>query len=139
MNYLVYMLLLLVIALLLYAMVLGQTKTARPVKSLSREETQLKWATIEAMVKQGGLGLRSSVLEADKLLDHTMRSQGFRGQTMAERLRTAQPKLSDHNAVWRAHKLRNMLAHEVGADVVPSQVKQAVADYKKALIDLGAL
>lgn len=135
----IYLLLILVVALLLYAMVLGQSKPARPVKSLSKEETQLKWATIEAMVKQGGLGLRSSVLEADKLLDHAMRARGFRGQTMAERLRTAQSKLSDHNAVWRAHKLRNTLAHEVQADVVASQVKQALSDYKRALTDLGAL
>lgn len=135
------LILVLVVALLVYAVILGQIKTTptKPVKPLDRQQVALRWATIEAMLDRGGLGLRNAILEADKLLDHTLRSRGYRGQTMAERLRAAERDLSHKQAVWRAHKLRNTLAHEVEADVVASQVKEAIGHYKRALKDLRAL
>jgi hypothetical protein len=98
-----------------------------------------RWSTIQAMSQGGGNGLRQAVSEADKLLDYVMKNQGYPGETMADRLRSAQSKLSDRNAVWSAHKLRNALAHEVGFDLVASQVKEAVAAYERGLKDLGAL
>ncbi len=68
-----------------------------------------------------------------------MRSQGTGGETMAERLKRSQTRLSDKEAVWQAHKLRNHLNHEVGFEVVASHARQAVAAYGRALRDLGAL
>ncbi|MBI3618940.1 hypothetical protein HY213_02805 [Candidatus Peregrinibacteria bacterium] len=53
------------------------------------------------------------VLEGDKVLDALLMELGFRG-TLGEKLRAAEKKLADPNAVWRAHKLRNRIAHEAG-------------------------
>jgi len=47
--------------------------------------------------------------------------------------------LSDKEAVWQAHKLRNHLAHEVGFEITPSHAREAIAAYQRALKDLGAL
>jgi hypothetical protein len=138
-NPLISLILILLVALMIYAIILGQNQPKVTVKALDKEKIDLRWATIEAMLDRGGLGLRSAVLEADKLLDYVMRAQGFRGNTMAERLKHAQVQIGNRNAVWNAHKLRNTLAHEMSADLVASQAKQAVADFKKALKDLGAL
>jgi hypothetical protein len=98
-----------------------------------------RWATIEALSHGGGNGLRQAVSEADKLFDYVMKTQGYQGETMADRLRSAQSKLSDRNAVWNAHKLRNALAHEVGFDLVASHAQEALRGFERGLKDLGAL
>ncbi|MBI2798213.1 hypothetical protein HYX70_02845 [Candidatus Saccharibacteria bacterium] len=98
---------------------------------------QNKWRDIQAMQNSGPSGIKNALMEADKLLDYVLRAKGFRGETMADRMRSAGPQLGSVTAVWAAHKLRNMLAHEVEHDIVPNQVKQAVADLGQSIRDLG--
>jgi hypothetical protein len=109
---------------------------------LSRTETAEKWAVIEAMSHGGGNGLRQALTDADKLLDNVLRTQGFAGDTMGERLKHAKSRFSNYahyDGAWRAHKVRNALVHEVGFDLVPSQAKEALADFKTAIQDLGGM
>jgi hypothetical protein len=134
----------LVAGLLLYAMILGGTKktpkrTAKGVSYLDRSAVTLRWQTILAVSESGPAGLKTSVSDADKLFDHVLQQQSFRGSTMAERLKQAQTRLSDRESVWRAHKLRNSLAHDITFDLVPSQAKGALRDFERGLKDLGAL
>lgn len=131
----------LVIGLLLLAVVSGGVKPAKVTKTrrthLDPKLVHARWTTILDLSSQGGAGLRQSIMEADKLLDYVLKGKGFAGETMADRLRSAGPKLSRRNAVWSAHKLRNVFAHEVDADVVASQVKDALKNYERAIRDLG--
>lgn len=118
----------------------GSAANHQPLVTLTREQIAARWITIQNMATQGGgNGLRSAILEADKLLDHVMRSQGARGDTMADRLRSFQNRFSNRDSVWRAHKVRNALAHDVGFDLVPSQAREALVDFERALKDLGGL
>lgn len=110
----------------------GMKRVARH-PHLDRQLVAERWSSIEAMRPA------SAVPEADKLFDYVLRAQGFAGQTMAERLKRAERRLSDRGAVWRAHKLRNSLAHEVGFEVVDSHAREALAAFKRGLEDLGAL
>ncbi len=98
---------------------------------------QSRWAEITAMQNSGPSGLKSALMDADKLLDYTMIGKGFTGDTMGERLKMGGDKFSDINAVWAAHKLRNEIAHQVEHDLVPSQVKEAVNNLGRAIKDLG--
>jgi hypothetical protein len=110
--------------------------------SLSRTQIAERWSTIQAMSLGGGNGLRQAVSEADKLFDQAMRQSGLSGETMGERLKSARSRFSDrsvYDGVWRAHKLRNALAHEVGFDLVPSQAKEALSDFERGLRVLGVL
>ena len=94
------------------------------------------------MAAGGPAGLKNAVAEADKLFDHALRMSGAYGDTMGERLKNARPRFSDYatyDRVWRAHKLRNSLAHDVGFDLVPSQAREALGDFERGLKDLGAL
>lgn len=148
----VFLLLVLVGGVVLLALIMGAGSTRgrssrrrsgsrQPIQHLDRTQIATRWATIEAMAAGGGNGLRQAVTEADKLLDHVLRQQGFAGETMGERLKSAKSRFSDYadyDATWRAHKLRNALAHEVGFDLVPSQAKEALADFHRALSKLGA-
>ncbi|HSX14614.1 MAG TPA: hypothetical protein VLE72_01730 [Candidatus Saccharimonadales bacterium] len=98
-----------------------------------------RWQTIEQMATESGSGLRNAVSEADKLLDYALKQLGTPGETMAERLKRVEGRLSHKEDVWQAHKLRNHLAHEVSFDLVASHAKGALAAFGQALRDLGAL
>lgn len=124
----------------------GRKKYTRSVPSsrgyrgfVDQAEITTRWQTIMATSETGASGLKSSINEADKLLDHVMKQLGYEGERMGERLKQAGPRFTDRNAVWRAHKLRNALAHEVGFDLIPLQAKEALKDFEQALKDLGAL
>ncbi|HEX3082431.1 MAG TPA: hypothetical protein VHQ86_04200 [Candidatus Saccharimonadia bacterium] len=110
-----------------------------PHVSLDRADFAARWQTIMAVSTTGASGLKSSINEADKLLDHALKQSGYAGATMGDRLRSAGSRFSNRNDVWSAHKLRNALAHEVGFDLVPSQAKEALSQFEQGLKDLGAL
>lgn len=138
------LLLALVAGIFLYAMIIGSTKKTaykggKGVQYLDRPAVTLRWQTIAQTAASGPAGLKIAVSEADKLFDHVMQQQNFRGNTMAERLKQAERRLSSRNGVWRAHKLRNALAHDVAFDLVPSQAKEALIEFERGLKDLGAL
>jgi len=145
-----FLVIILVAGVILYAVVESgggkKRHSGRPVASsrgyrgtIDQSEIKARWATITATATTGASGLKSSINEADKLLDHVMKQVGYPGDTMAERLKLAGPRFTDQNAVWHAHKLRNALAHEIGFDLVASQAKEALRDFEQALKDLQAL
>lgn len=100
---------------------------------------QKQWATIEGFQKNGGAGLQLAVFEADKLLDSALKHRGFAGETMGERLKSAHRAFMNTDAVWRAHKLRNRLAHEQNVSLNTAQAAEALRSFKAALKDVGAL
>jgi len=97
-----------------------------------------RWQTVQQQFMDGPSGQSLAVLNADKLLDTAMQQKGFPGKTMGERLKARPTSFSDINAVWRAHKLRNRIAHD-HAQVGESECRQALSDMQKALRDLGAV
>jgi hypothetical protein len=99
---------------------------------------QKQWATIEGFKNNGGAGLQLAVFEADKLLDHALKNRGFGGDTMGERLKSANRAFMNTNAVWDAHKLRNRLAHEQNVQLNGIVVDKALRAFRAALKDLGA-
>lgn len=133
----------LAVALLAFAVVSQGAPKKRKQKlsrgSVDREFVSRKWANIQTMSQGTGSSLRDAVSEADKLLDYVMKGSGFRGATMGERLKNHRGRFSDINSVWSAHKLRNALAHEADFDLVPSQAREAVKNFERALKDVGAL
>ena len=68
-----------------------------------------------------------------------MIEMGVSGKTMGDRLKKIGDKFTDMNAVWRAHKLRNALAHESDLEITYKQAATALIIYKQALKDLGAI
>lgn len=104
--------------------------------TLDLELVKNRWADIAAQQKSPS-GLKNALIEADKLLDYVLRGRGYRGTTMAERLKNAESNFSRREAIWRAHKLRNTMVHEVGFDLVPQQVEHAVTDLGQGIRDLG--
>lgn len=114
----------------------GQNSASQP-ENFNVGMVQSKWAEIITMQNSGPSGLKSALMEADKLLDYCMIGKGFTGETMGDRLKSGGSQFSNLNAVWGAHKLRNQLAHEVEHDLVPEQVKHAIQVLGNAIRELG--
>jgi hypothetical protein len=105
---------------------------------LNQEYYQRKWAELLTRVKTPD-GMALAVIDADKLLDDALKKRHFKGKTMGERLVSAQRYLSDNDAVWFAHKLRNKLVHEANMKLKKRDVQKALAGFRQGLRDLGAL
>lgn len=108
--------------------------------TFNKEDYQVWFLSIENRLQQSNnASYTVAIIEGDKLLDKAMMEMGVSGKTMGERLKHAGGRLSDVNAVWRAHKLRNTIAHETNFEVTYKQALNAMAIYKQALRDLGAI
>jgi hypothetical protein len=78
-----------------------------------------------------------AIMEADKLLNYTLKARGVEG-SVGEQLKSAPSLFSDLNGIWTAHKLRNQIAHEIGKEISTNEAKSNLNIFKKALKDLGA-
>ncbi len=105
---------------------------------LNKEHYRQSWAELLDKVKTPE-GMIVAVINADKLLDEALKKRHFRGKTMGERLVAAQRTLNNNDSVWFAHKLRNRLVHEPSTRLKKSEAQKALAGFKQALSDLGAL
>jgi hypothetical protein len=99
------------------------------------------WGAILNRVKSGTQdAMKYSILEADSLVDHFLKSAGFTGEHMADRLTQI---VADHvpslERVWKAHRLRNELAHTPGATVTVHETKEALSAFRDFLVELGAM
>lgn len=104
------------------------------------EDYQARFLAIENKLnKDNAATFPLTIINSDKLLDKAMIEMGVPGKTMGDRLKRAGDKFTQLDAVWRAHKLRNMIAHESDFELSYRQAANALSIYKQALKDLGAI
>lgn len=73
-----------------------------------------------------------AIIEADIILEELLNSLGYAGNTIGDKLKSVSPtSFTTINQAWRAHNVRNRIAHE-GADFNLSQkeAQQTIAEYK---------
>ena len=105
-----------------------------------KEKYQTLWLKIENnLTRENPLSYNAAIIEADKLLDRAMNEVGIPGKTMGDRLKNSKDRFTKLNAVWYVHKIRNQIAHEPNFSVNYTQARHALAAYKQALKDLGAI
>lgn len=127
----------LIVAVLLVIVMVLTKKGPAP---LSVEKYRMRWLAIEKQLdKNQPTSFHLCVLNADKLLDQALRERGVKGETMGERMKTARETWSNANSVWTAHKLRNQIAHEPDVRVSFDDARRALAAFKQALKDVGAI
>ncbi len=108
--------------------------------TLHVEKYRSEWLSIEQSVaRDNQSSCQLAILNADKLLDRALRERGFKGQTMGERMKSAQNSWKNANHVWTAHKLRNRIAHETDANVNYDITLRALEAFKQGLKDMGAI
>lgn len=114
--------------------------TSRRSHKFNREKYQSDFLAIEnSLEKDNRASYSMALISADKLLDRALFETGVSGKTMGDRLKKTSDKFTELNSVWYAHKLRNRIAHEPGFSIEYSAARHALAVYKQALQDLGAI
>ena len=114
--------------------------TSKHGSQLNVQRYQTKWLEIEnSVTRDNAASWQLAIMNADKLLDQALRERRFRGQTMGERMKSAQKTWKNANHVWGAHKIRNQLAHEVNAKVTYDITLRSLSAFKQGLKDLGAI
>ena len=132
-----FILAILIVAVLIFVAILLTGKRGH---HFNREAYQSRFLEIENKLRQDNpASYMTSIINADKLLDKAMIEMGITGKTMGDRLKKGGGRFTNLNAVWRAHKLRNAIAHESDIEVSYKQAYNALAIYKQALKDIGAI
>lgn len=77
-------------------------------------KTQLRWNRIrEQIASEDERQWRLAILEADIMLNELLDVQGYRGETMADKLKQVnRATFSTIGQAWEAHSVRNMIAHQ---------------------------
>lgn len=131
-----------IVVLVLIAMGITALKrllTRPELYGLSREDVAKRWTQLLVTAKQGSMGAKVAIMEADTLLDSALKSMSMPGMTLGERLKVACYKYPKLEKVWWAHKLRNQLVHEASFNLGTRQALSALDEYARALKTLNVL
>lgn len=108
-----------------------------------RTDKNERWGRVEEYMRsENPSDWKIAILEADNILDNIVERMGYRGETLGERLKMIEESDFPHlDLAWRAHKLRNEIAHKAGADFVLSRTtaEQTVNIYHRIFKELGYL
>lgn len=100
----------------------------------------LWFGILQRVQKDTPQDLAFAIIEADKLIDAILKSNGFSGETMAERMKRINPQqLTSIEHLWEAHKIRNDIVHTPGYVVTHELAKKVLRDYEKVLKELEAI
>lgn len=82
---------------------------------------------------------RRAVMEADILLGEALKAQGYRGNTVGELLKDANPlQMHTLDIAWQAHKVRNEIAHGgEGYHLSEWDAKATIDFYRRVFEELG--
>ena len=106
----------------------------------SRKRIQQAWTEVEQHVADGDeTHLRMAIIKADAVLDMALQAKMFPGRSLNDRLNFAIHKYHNLKQVRWAHGLRNRLAHEPMLKLTRREGTGAIADFRRALKELGAL
>ncbi|MDO8515664.1 MAG: hypothetical protein Q7S28_00240 [bacterium] len=96
------------------------------------------WKQVLMHVTAGDLkSMKLALFEADAILNEALRLGGYPGATLGERLKIVDAsQISNLEAIWAAHKLRNRLAHEPSLELTTEDIRTALRAFQAALREL---
>ncbi|MDE2037762.1 MAG: hypothetical protein KGI69_00860 [Patescibacteria group bacterium] len=91
------------------------------------------WEKVQSMLgSQNPNDWKQAILEADTMLDMILDGLGYRGESIGEKLKRAEP--GEFKAVqdaWDAHKVRNQIAHEAGFQLTHHEANETIQRYRR--------
>jgi len=112
---------------------------AHSVAAQDLPKTRLRWNHIlDEANSENPQNHRLAILEADIMLGELLDELGYRGETLADRMRQV-PKLNFNtiDLAWEAHRARNRIAHEAGFEMSPYEVRRIIGLYDKVFREFG--
>lgn len=101
-----------------------------------------RWDNIVILAMGASQGdWRRAILEADIMLFDVMREQGYPGETVGEQLKQANPiQMTTLDLAWKAHKVRNDVAHGgEGHELTERDVRATIDYYRRVFEELGVV
>ncbi len=87
--------------------------------------------------------LKILLINTDKLLYYTMEKRGIKGNTTGEKLKNAKKnfvgnnkKKDLYNKIWKAHKLRNKMAHTINMKTTKTELRNSYSNLKQGIKSL---
>lgn len=93
------------------------TAAQHPVAAHDVPRSQLRWKRIEEEASSGDeQKTRLAILEADIMLNELLDTLGYKGETMADKMRAVdRANFNTIDLAWEAHRARNAIAHQGSA------------------------
>lgn len=112
-----------------------------PVEEIEAKEKMVQWQVVLNHVNsESPAEWKLGILEADNMLDSILESEGYRGESLGEKLKSMEPAdLRSYQDAWDAHKVRNEIAHEGAAtmDFSKKMARDTILRYEKVFKELG--
>lgn len=101
---------------------------AQPVIAQDVSRTQLRWQRVmEHANSPDEHQWRLAILEADIMLNDLLDMLGYRGETMADKLKQVnRAQFNSIDGAWEAHRVRNRVAHESAEHPLTEREKNQV-------------
>lgn len=108
---------------------------------LSKRRTVKAWKQILGRFNKGDeANMKLAIIESDKVLDELLKLSGYKGETMADRLKTLTPaQMPNIEEIWQAHKIRNRIVHEPNFKLDRGEAWMCVEIYKKSFQEFGLI
>ncbi len=101
-----------------------------------------RWELIQARTTEDNPeSWRVAIIEADIMLDETLKNAGYVGQNLGEKLKGANAEsFTTLQDAWEAHKVRNEIAH-VGRDFILTQksAQETITRYARVFKEFGVI
>lgn len=101
-----------------------------------------RWEHIVALAASANQGdWRRAILEADIMLGDVLAQQGYSGAGVGEQLKMANPiQMTTLDLAWKAHKVRNEVAHGGESYALSERdARMAIDYYKRVFEEFGAI
>lgn len=98
--------------------------------------THPRWEHVLSLLEGGNQSSwREAIIEADIMLDDMLTQQGYVGDSVGEKLKTADPAhFKTLQDAWEAHKVRNQIAHEGSAfPLTETFTRRTIARFESVL------
>lgn len=101
-----------------------------------------RWRDVEAHIGSDNPNdWKLAIIEADVMLEEILNKAGYAGTTVGDKLKSASPtSFTTVDQAWRAHNVRNQVAHG-GADFVLTKktAQETIAQYKMVFQEFSAI
>lgn len=111
------------------------------VEEIEAKEKLVQWQVVLNHINsESPAEWKLGILEADNMLDDILESEGYRGESIGEKLKAMDPAdLASYSDAWEAHKVRNQIAHEGAAtmDFSKKLARDTILKFENVFKELG--
>lgn len=104
--------------------------------------THPRWEHIQSLLEAGSPSQwREAIIEADIMLEDVLTKQGYVGDGIGEKLKSADPdEFKTLQNAWEAHKVRNQIAHQGSSyDLSETVAQRTIAHYEAVFRELKVI